>query len=79
MIMQGKASMPYITVDDDQARIIAGSRESVEIRDRAGRRLGYIVHGFTPAEITEAERRADSDGPWHSTQEVVKHLQSLES
>ena len=71
--------MPYITVDDEQAKIIAGSRETVEIRDRSGRRLGYITHGFTPTEIAEAERRANSEGPWHTTQEVLEHLQSLES
>lgn len=71
--------MPHIVVDDEQARIISESTEDVEIRDRTGRRLGAISRGFTPEQIAEAERRADSDGPWFTTEQVLERLRSLDA
>lgn len=71
--------MPHIILDDEQAKIIAQAKGSVEIRDRSGRCLGYLSHGFTAEEIAEAERRAASDGPWYTTQQVLEHLRSLEA
>jgi hypothetical protein len=69
--------MLHIIVDDEQARIISESAESIEIRDRHGKHLGYIAHGFTDEDIAIAKRRLESDEPRVSTQQVLDHLQSL--
>lgn len=70
--------MPHITVDDEQARIIAEAPEHIEIRDRSGRYLGHITHDFTEEEIAIAKQRLASDEPRYTTKQVLEHLQSLE-
>lgn len=70
--------MPYITVDDEQARIVSGVFEDVEIRDRQGRCLGYVTHGFTEEDIAIAKQRLASDKPRYTTKQVLEYLQSLE-
>lgn len=70
--------MPHIVVNDDQARIIAQSCESIEIRDRSGKHLGYVAQGFTEEDIAIAKQRLASDEPRYTTQQVLDHLQSLE-
>ena len=70
--------MPHIVVDDEQARIISQSTESVEIRDSSGRRLGYVAVGFTDEDVTIARQRMASDEPRHTTEQVLDRLRSLE-
>jgi hypothetical protein len=70
--------MHHIIVDDQQAKLISESTESVEIRDPRGRHLGYVAHGFTDEDIAIAKDRLASAEPRYTTQEVLKHLQSLE-
>ena len=69
--------MAHIVIDDQQAKLIAESSESVEIRDRKGNRLGYVARGFSEADIALAKERRDSNEPRKSTQEVFEHLRSL--
>jgi len=71
--------MAHIVVDDEQARIISESAENVEIRDRTGRRLGFVAHGFTDEDIALAQQRLASSEPRQTSQEVLKHIESLES
>ncbi len=70
--------MRHIVVDDEQAKVIYESTESVEIRDRSGKHLGYVAHGFTVEDIAIAKGRMASDEPRHTTQQVLDYLQSLE-
>ena len=70
--------MPHIIVDDEQARIISESAENIEIRDRSGKHLGYVAHGFTDEDIAIARERMGSDEARYTTQEVLDHIQSLE-
>jgi hypothetical protein len=70
--------VPHIIVDDEQAKIIAESADGIEIRDRNGNRLGYIVHGFTDEDIAIAKQRLGSDEPRFTTEQVIEHLRSLE-
>ncbi len=70
--------MLHITVDDDQARIISQAAESVEIRDRSGRHLGYVAHGFTEEDIAVAKQRMTSGEARYTTQQVLDYLGSLE-
>ena len=66
--------MISIVVDDDQARAIADCAEFVEIRNREGRILGYVTHGFTADEVAVAQQRHRSEQPRFTTQEVLSHL-----
>ena len=63
--------MPHIVVTDEQARIISQSPRSIEVRDRSGKHLGYVVHGFTGEDIAVAKERMASDEPRSTTQEVL--------
>lgn len=66
--------MHHIIVDDQQAKLISESTESVEIRDPRGRHLGYVAHGFTDEDIAIAKDRLASAEPRYTTQEVLKPL-----
>ena len=61
--------------------------EAAELCDEAGKVIGRFNPVFDPSkweiigpELTEAEldRRANSQGPWYTTEEVLAHLRSLE-
>jgi len=69
--------MPHIVIDDEQARLIAESSECVEIRDQRGNCLGYLVTGFSEADVALAKERRDSDEPRWPTKDVLEHLRSL--
>ncbi len=81
--------MNYLTADQALLERLAGVKESVEIRDAGGNLLGY----FTPAgqsedllyqqdialfDFEELKRRAASKEQGHTTEEVLRHLRSLE-
>lgn len=68
---------PVMIVDDEQAKLIFESTESIEIRDRSGKHLGYVAHGFTAEDLAVARQRAASDEPRFTTQQVLAHLESL--
>jgi len=77
--------MTQITLNSEQAAILAKANESVLIYLPDGSIAGLLRRDmtpkepiFTPEEIAEAERRANSPGPWHTTKEVLDHLRSLE-
>jgi hypothetical protein len=70
--------MNRLVLSDEQARLLSLSKEVVEVVDQDGKHLGYVTTDFSAEEIAEAERRAGSDGPWYTTDEVLKHLKSLE-
>jgi hypothetical protein len=70
--------MVHIVVDDGQAKLISESSESIEIRDRNGKHLGYVAHGFTDEDIALAKQRMASDEPRYTTKQVLDHLDLLE-
>ena len=70
--------MMRIVLSDDQANAVQAATDVVEIRDRRGSLLGYISPPPGDAEIAEAKRRLESNGPWHTTEQVMDHLKSLE-
>ena len=74
--------MTEITLNDDQARILASSADPVIVRDRQGNVIGRIEpteSGDDLATVAEAKRRLASDQPRYTTAEVLEHLDSLES
>jgi hypothetical protein len=70
--------MRHIVVDDQQAKLITETKDTLEIRDVQGRLLGYVAHRFTDDDIAIAKQRLASGGPRYTTQEVLDHLRSLE-
>ncbi len=66
-----------IVLSDDQASAVQAATGIVEIRDRRGSLLGYVSPPPADAEIAEAKRRLQSDGPWLTTEQVMDHLESL--
>lgn len=70
--------MIQLVLNDDQTKALQAAGGTVELRDTAGTLLGYVSPPFTTAEIAEAKRRLDSDGPWFSTEQVLENLRSLE-
>ena len=70
--------MIRIILDDQQAKSLQSGRETIELRDRSGKLLGYAARTPSAKDIEEAERRLASDGPWYSTQQVLDHLGSQE-
>ena len=70
--------MPHIVVDDEQAKVISESVESIEIRDRSGKYLGHVAHGFAEEDVAIAKERMVSDEPRFTTREVLDHIESSE-
>ena len=70
--------MSYIILDEAQARVIAQAKGAVEIREHAGKHLGYVAHGFTDDDIWLAQERAASSAPRFTTAEVLNRLSVLE-
>ena len=70
--------MTQIVLSDDQAKAVQAATGVVEVRDRQGNLLGYVSPPPSDAEIVEARRRLESDGPWYTTEQVMGRLKSLE-
>lgn len=71
--------MANLIVDENQAKLIAQARETIEIRDRHGNHRGYVAHGFSAEDIIVAKERLASDEARYSTREVLAYLRSLET
>jgi hypothetical protein len=67
-----------IVLNEEQVRILAGAHGEVELVDGYGRPVGYVDRTFSKEELAAAKRRSESDGPWHTTAEVLAHLESLD-
>ena len=70
--------MIYIVVDDQQAKLITESSQGIEIRDKAGKHLGFVAHGFSEEDLAVASHRLSSSQPRISTEKVIEHLRALE-
>ncbi len=75
--------MTRITLTPEQAEIVDAAVEPVRICYPDGSIAGWVtstIHlpprnpGFTPEEVSEAERGLNSRGPWLTTQEVLESL-----
>ena len=70
--------MVQIVVTSDQAKVLANARDSVEIVDTNGNRLGFFARPFSEQDIAIARHRAASDEPRRTTKQVVERLKNLE-
>jgi hypothetical protein len=76
--------MSKIVLTPEQAAIVDSADGCVRVCGPDGQILGWASLSmrkvapkesvFTPEEVAEAERRADSPGPWYTTAEVLEHL-----
>lgn len=79
--------MKQITLTPEQEAVLAGAESLVALRRPDGSFVGWISPHtnfiipnecpFTPEEIAAAEKEADGEGPWHTTQEVWAHIRAL--
>jgi hypothetical protein len=68
--------MTHIVLTEDQARVIGGATDAVQVRDTAGRVVGYIEPvDFTLEEIRQAKQ--EIGGPSLTTPQLVEYLRSL--
>jgi len=83
----GFARMTQITLTSEQAATLAAADGLVALRRPDGSFVGWISPAtkfiipndcpFTPEEIVAAEKEAESEGPWHTTREVLDHINAL--
>jgi hypothetical protein len=71
--------MIRIVVDSEQAKAISERRESVEIVDASGKRLGYLSQPFTEEEISTAKEWLASDQERVPSSVVLERLRALEA
>jgi hypothetical protein len=69
--------MIRIIATEEQAKKIAEARESVEIVDTNGKRLGYFARPFSETELRIARERLASDEERRPTTVVINRLHSL--
>jgi hypothetical protein len=70
--------MSPIVLNDEQAKQAASSLKPVEVCDSRGNILGTFTPFWTEEDIAEAKRRLESDEPRYTTEQVLRHLESLE-
>ncbi len=70
--------MVQISLTTEQLKALDESHGHAVLVDADGQPVCYATPIFTPEEIAEAQRRANSDGPWYTTQQVLEHLRTLE-
>jgi hypothetical protein len=69
--------MVKLVVNAEQAKVLADARESVEILDPAGKRLGFFARPFSDHEIELARGRAAAGQSGRSTADVLERLAAL--
>lgn len=68
--------MVQIVATEEQAKRIAEARESVEIVDAQGNRLGYFARRFSEDDVRRARERLASDEERRPTSSVIERLKS---
>ena len=72
--------MIRIVLDNEQAKAVAQSRDSVEVYDQSGNVLGVItapVSADELAQIAEIKRRLSRPQPRYTVAQVREHLDKL--
>lgn len=70
--------MAHIVLSEEQARVVMSALGPVEVRDPRGRVLGTLPPAWAEEEVAQAKRVLATNQRWHSTQDVLTHLRSLE-
>ena len=70
--------MIKIVATEEQAKSMAEARDSVEIVDATGNRLGYFARPFSEDDVQIARERLASNEERRPTKLVIERLKSLE-
>jgi hypothetical protein len=81
--------MITLTADEKMLAILREAKGLAEIRDSSGEIIGFFApvsverahlyaQAATQISPAEVKRRKEEGGPTHTTQEVLRHLDSLE-
>jgi len=71
--------MVQVILTEDQARLVQQAMgERVQLCAPNGKVLRLIDPVFSPEEIAEAKKRAQSPGPWYSGAQVQARLRALQ-
>ena len=80
--------MTQLVLTPEQANLVSQTRGKIPVFLPDGSVAGYLSKGsadsldrtvFTPEEIANAQKAAESAGRWHTTQEVLDHLSTLDN
>jgi hypothetical protein len=80
--------MIELALTGEQATAVRDADALVPVLDPDGNLIGHIVPlvdrerarlAWTDEELREAKKRTQSQGPWHTTQEVMARLLDLEA
>lgn len=70
--------MLQLILTDEQAQQLTKVLKPIAVCDSHGNILGTFTPFWTEADIAEAKRRLASDEPRLTTEQVLRHLESLE-
>jgi hypothetical protein len=70
--------MVQVTLNDQQAKVIADATDAVEVLDHSGKALGYVMHAFSSDEISLAQQRYQSSQRRYTTQEALHRFETEE-
>ena len=84
--IRGNAGMTFITISDEQARVIADSTGPIVFVDVTGREVGKLEPiarsanselSISADELADLRNRMNSPGPGKTTKDLLDHLKSI--
>jgi hypothetical protein len=69
--------MVELVVTTEQAKLLTEARDTVEIVDAEGNRLGFVVRRFSDSDIETALSRATVGGSSRATADVLKRMKHV--
>jgi hypothetical protein len=73
----GIEAMHDLILNEEQARVAAGSLHPLQVRDARGNVVGTFSPIWTEEDIAEAKRRLASHEPRYTTAQVLDYLKAL--
>jgi hypothetical protein len=70
--------MAQLILTEEQARVVAGAQEPVQLCDPQGNIVATLKPAFTAEDIAEAKRRLAVNGPRYTSEQVQEHLRALQ-
>lgn len=74
--------VPVLSLSEEQSRCLASAEGAVELRDHAGKTLGYLIcradvtRFYTPEEIAELRRLAADRTPGRTLGEIMQEVRT---
>jgi hypothetical protein len=70
--------MVQIVLTEEQLKVVASALQPIQVCDGKGNVLGSLPPIWTEEDIAEAKRILAANQTWHTTEQVLAHLRSLE-